>query len=103
MPRANGVSAEDLYDLADRVAAMIREVADGARGSAVPARAKPPVLDGRRLLTARQVAEYIGCSYITIWRAMKAGQLACIRRSPTARPRFRLRDVDAWLAGQHQR
>jgi excisionase family DNA binding protein len=56
------------------------------------------VLDGRRLLTTGDVAFYTQYSAKTIYRAVTAGDLKSTRRQ--GQLRFRLRDVDAWLAGQ---
>lgn len=52
-----------------------------------------------RLLTARQVAQLLGYSTRTVRRLVLAGALPEPVRllGPTAHPRWRAADVDAWL------
>ena len=52
-----------------------------------------------RLLTTRQVAEYLGFSPETVLRRYRAGELVGIRLASNVL-RFRASDVEAWLEGR---
>lgn len=49
-----------------------------------------------RLLTTRQVAEWLGCSPETVLRRYRAGEIPGIRLGSNML-RFRERDLEAWL------
>jgi excisionase family DNA binding protein len=52
-----------------------------------------------RLLTAREVAELLGVSVETVLRWARRGELPAIRL-PGGALRFRVDELDAWLAGR---
>lgn len=49
-------------------------------------------------LTTRQVAEQLGISDEAVYRAVKTGQIPCIR-TPGGHRRFRPKDIDRYLLG----
>jgi excisionase family DNA binding protein len=51
-----------------------------------------------RLLTTRQVAEYVGLSPETILRRYRSGELVGIRLASNVL-RFREEEVEAWIGG----
>lgn len=51
-----------------------------------------------RLLTVADVAEYLGLSVGTIYNKVSAGEIPHIRLGRTLR--FRLSEIDAWIAEQ---
>ena len=51
-----------------------------------------------RLLTTRQVAEYVGLSPETVLRRYRAGELKGIRLGSNVL-RFRVSELEAWLEG----
>ena len=71
-----------------------------------------------RLLTAGEAATVLGCSTRTLMARVRRGEIACIRtdvrqvtrtrgpRPPVvferAHTRFRLRDLEAWIAARYQ-
>lgn len=50
-----------------------------------------------RLLTAREVAELLGVTPLTVRRLASGGVLPAVRFVPTSRLRFRARDVEALI------
>jgi excisionase family DNA binding protein len=93
----NSVEAERVHSLAEDVRDMILTLLEDA----VTGRREPPTLDGRRLLNTGEVARYTSYSLKTIYRAVESGELRCGRRKRGVTLKFRLRDVDAWLARGH--
>jgi excisionase family DNA binding protein len=55
-------------------------------------------LDSSEVLTVQQVAEYLNCSYITVWRLLRSGQIPAFRVG--SEWRLRRTDFDRWLEGQ---
>ncbi len=55
-------------------------------------------MTGDRLLTTRQIAEYVGLSPETVLRRYRAGELAGIRLASNVL-RFRESAIEAWLEG----
>ena len=49
-----------------------------------------------RLMTPREVEEYLQMSTTTIWRLVRDGRLRCLRVG--SQKRFRIADVEAYLA-----
>jgi len=52
-----------------------------------------------RLLTTREVAEYLGLSPETVLRRHRRGELPAIRLGSNVL-RFRAREIEAWLASR---
>lgn len=58
-------------------------------------------MTGDRLLTTRQVAEYLGLSPETVLRRFRAGELPGFRLATNVL-RFRASEVEAWLDFRHE-
>lgn len=53
---------------------------------------------GAPLCTLRRAARLGACSYRTLWRAARAGELRTLRRGPRGWIVLRVRDLARWLA-----
>jgi len=54
---------------------------------------------GSEIMTLRDVADYLNCHYMTIYRLIKSGALPAFRIGSDFR--FRRADLKKWIAQQH--
>ena len=52
----------------------------------------------RLLVTAAEAAQLLGCSVLTVKRLAEKGDLRAVRLAPSGHLRFRLRDVEQFVA-----
>ncbi len=66
------------------------------RGKSKPDKPKRSAAD--EIMTLREVAEYLNCSYSMVYHLARSGSIPCFRLGSDYR--FRREDVDAWIPRQ---
>ena len=53
-------------------------------------------------LSTGEAATVAGCHAVTVWRAIRAGELEAVRLGPTGAYRVTLEAIDEWLRPVHE-